>query len=50
MAAAKSRRREIDKDGGRRQLDRVGVGLPKWRLGYVSRWVAWMWIGAHEGG
>ena len=49
-AAARSRKREIGTDGGGRQLDRVGVGLPKWGLGYGGRWVAWMWIGAHEGG
>ena len=30
-------------------LGKVGVGLPKWGLGYMGRWVAWMWIGAHEG-
>lgn len=29
---------------------KVGVGLPKWGLGYVGRWVAWMRIGAHGGG
>ena len=49
-AAARSRKREIGINGGQRQLDRVGVGLPKWVLGYVGRWVAWMWIGAHGGG
>ena len=30
-------------------LGKVGVGLPKWGLGYMGRWVAWIWIGAHEG-
>ena len=29
---------------------KVGMGLPKWGLGYVSRLVAWMWIEAHRGG
>ena len=28
-AAARSRKREIGTNGGKRQLDRVGVGLPK---------------------
>ena len=38
--AARSGKREIGTNEGQRQLDQVGVSLPKWGLGYVGRWVA----------
>ena len=43
-------RRTVTARSGGCGLGKVGVGLPKWELGYMGRWVAWMWIGAHGGG
>ena len=43
-------RRTTAASSGRCGSGKVGVGLLKWGLGYVGRWVAWMWIEAHGGG
>ena len=43
-------RRTTAARSGRCGSGKVGVGLLKWGLGYVGRWVAWMWIEAHGGG